>query len=131
MAVLYKNIKRMPWEKALGHVEEVQLALETRAWEIALRAEAALVEHKQDGHAFIDMAKGDIDHYVILDDTKGLDAALSIEFGRAGYIDPDTGEVYGAMEGLYILTNASNLPKKLKRLPIVRKKRNQKRKGGV
>lgn len=121
---IYKNV-----EKKLANHVEVQNELETRAWEIALRAEAELVAHKQDGHAQILLMRGDVDHYVVLDDTRGMDAAMSIEFGRAGYIDPETGIVYGAMEPLYILTNAASLPKKKKRLPIVRRRLRRKRKG--
>lgn len=124
--VIYSKV-----EETLARHADVRTELETRAWEIALRAEADLVAHKQDGHAQILLDYGKKDIYVILDDSRGMDAAMSIEFGRAGFIDPETGIQYGTMEPLYILTNAANLPKKKNRLPIVRRRLRRKRKGEI
>lgn len=129
MAVVYKGVGRRNVEEIVARHVEVQTDLENRAWAIALRAEAELLAHKQDGDAYIDLVHGDIDYYVVLDDSRGLDAALSIEFGRAGFIDPDTGEVYGAMEPLHILTNAAGVRTKGKRLPIQSRRRKLRKRG--
>ncbi|WP_405799479.1 DUF5403 family protein [Streptomyces sp. NBC_01506] len=108
--------------KVVAQHADVQGELENRAFEVGVRAEQILVEHRQDGHAEIDIEHGDIDYYVVLSDERGQKAALSIEYGReAGEYevrDPETGELvtveYGAMEGLYVLATASHLPKKRK-----------------
>lgn len=122
---LYKNV-----EKALAKNEFVQDFMEDVLFVMEAVATVSLIEHKQDGHASIETAHGRIDHYLILNDERGQDAALSIEFGRAGYIDPETGEVWGAMEPLYILTNAANLPRKGKRVARVVRSRPSRRRAG-
>lgn len=96
--------------------------LENRAFEVGVRAEQILIAHRMDGHSEITVEHGDIDYYVVLSDERGQKAALSIEYGReAGEYDvrdPETGEMvtreYGAMDGLYVLAEASHLPKKRK-----------------
>jgi hypothetical protein len=123
MAKVYLNIN-----KKLAQNEGVQAELEARTFEIAARAEVELVRHHQDGDAEIDIEHGDVDWYVILSDERGQKAAMSIEYGRAGYIDPETGEHYDAMDGLFVLHNAAHLPKQSHpkiRVPVLRK-----RKGG-
>ncbi|ATI18877.1 hypothetical protein SEA_JANUS_14 [Streptomyces phage Janus] len=108
--------------KIVAQHADVQDELERRTFEVAVRAEQLLIQHRQDGHAEIDIEHGDIDYYVVLSDERGQKAALSIEYGReAGEYevrDPETGEMvtveYGAMEGLFILAQASHLPKKRK-----------------
>lgn len=108
--------------KIVAQHSDVQAELENRAFEVGVRAEQILIEHRQDGHAEIDVEHGDIDYYVVLSDERGQKAALSIEYGReAGEYevrDPETGEMvtreYGAMDGLYVLATASHLPKKRK-----------------
>ncbi|MFJ6183764.1 DUF5403 family protein [Streptomyces sp. NPDC092295] len=108
--------------KIVAQHAAVQAELENRAFEVGVRAEQILVEHRQDGHAEIDIEHGDIDYYVVLSDERGQKAALSIEYGReAGEYevrDPETGEMitveYGAMDGLYVLATASHLPKRRK-----------------
>jgi hypothetical protein len=132
MAEIFRrmNGKGTAVDKAIAKSVVVQQRLDVGAFEIGVRAEDLLLEHQQEGHARIQIASGDVDRYVILDDDAGDEAALSIEFGRAGYIDPETGETYGAMDGLYILTQAAGLKKdRSKRLPKERK-RQRKSKGG-
>lgn len=123
MATVYRKVRGMPIQELIAHTEEVQEELMMRSWEIAMRAEANLVRHKREGDAQILLMQGDIDHYVVLDDTRGKDAAMSMEFGRAGFIDPDSGLVYDRMEPLYILTDAANLPKKGSGIRAPKKKR--------
>lgn len=121
MAYVYKGWDGRPISEQIALLDGVQAVLEAKAFEIGVRAEEILLHHRQEGHAQILLMEGDIDHYVVLDDERGMDAALSIEFGRAGYIDPETGKVVGAMEPLYILTQAAHLPRKSKRMPALGK----------
>lgn len=114
MAVIYRRVGGQKLEKLLALNEGVQYELESRQLQIALRAEALLAEHRLEGHAEITLADGKVDKYVILNDERGDKAALSIEYGRQARTDPETGEKYGAMEGLFILHRASNLPRKQK-----------------
>lgn len=126
MAKIYRSTP-----KRVAQHEGVQAALEARTFEIAARAEVELIRHRQDGHAEIDIEHGRVDWYVILSDERGQKAAMSIEYGRAGYIDPETGERYAAMDGLFILHRAAHLPKNAHpkiRVPELRK-RNRKRGG--
>ncbi|WIM95772.1 DUF5403 family protein [Actinoplanes oblitus] len=112
--------------KRVAVIEGVQAALEARTFEIAARAEVELIAHRQDGHAEIDIEHGRVDWFVVLSDERGQKAAMSIEFGRAGYIDPETGERYAAMDGLFILHRAAHLPKKSHpkiRVPELRKRK--------
>ena len=114
MAVIYKNLGGRKLEKGLAVMPGTQAALHTDTLDIAWRAEKLLIEHHADWHSEIDVDHGDVDWYVILSDERGQKAALSIEYGRAAYVDPETGEERGAMEGLYVLHRASNLPKRRK-----------------
>ncbi|MFD6636767.1 DUF5403 family protein [Micromonospora chalcea] len=105
--VIYKGL-----ERKIAKLDGVQDYLDELLFEMKAKADAELVLHKQEGHAQIEIDEGIIDRYLVLSDERGEKAALSIEFGRAGYIDPETGEVWGAMEGLHILANATGIPKK-------------------
>lgn len=108
---LYRNI-----EKALARHGAVQSYLDELLFAMKAHADVELAAHRHDGHAAIDIARGRIDHYLVLTDERGQKAALSIEFGRAGYIDPETGATWGAMDGLFILHRVARLPRKRKAL---------------
>jgi len=97
----YRNL-----EECIAHVDTVQRAVDGKADNIARRARESLTYHRDTGNARIEVAKGDIDAYVVLVDR----AALSIEFGRADRIDRE-GHLVGGMEGLHILAYATNFPK--------------------
>lgn len=122
MATVYRAVGGRPISKVIALLPEVQAELDTRMFEIAVRAEALLLEHFATGAAYIDVDRGKVDRYVILSDELGQKHALSIEYGRAAGTyqrrNPKTGRMeevsYGAMDGLYILATASNLPKKRK-----------------
>lgn len=118
MAYIYQRVDGLKFEEFIAYLPGVQDEVDDRAIEIAQRAEALLADHHVENVAHIELAKGDIDAYVVLvdtnvtnDETSKSNSALSIEFGRAGFIDDD-GSVWGEMEGLHILTRAANLPKK-------------------
>ncbi|MGW2865738.1 DUF5403 family protein [Streptomyces sp. NPDC001205] len=121
MAKVYQSVNGRKIGKYIAVNEGVQAELTARAFEIAVRAEEILVQHRADGHAEIDVEAGDNNRYVILSDDRGQKAALSIEYGRAESVivrkDRNGGkylDVLPAMDGLYILATASNLPKKRK-----------------
>jgi hypothetical protein len=147
MAEIYRGLNGKKITEVIASLDGVQDAIWERTFEIAARAEALLVQHRAEGIARIDMAKGDIDAYVVLEDANATNArssnnsALSIEFGRAGYtvqVINDQGEVIneyevGPMQGLHILEEASHLPKRSRgRAPIqkVVKVKARKRGGG-
>ncbi|AUG87198.1 tail completion or Neck1 protein [Streptomyces phage Omar] len=126
MAYVYRGLNGKNLEEFIASMPGVQDEVDSRAFEIGVRAEELLIQHRAEGIAQIEIAKGDIDAYVVLADANGTNAksgansALSIEFGRAAYdveVVDETGKVVdqytvGAMEGLHILERASHLPKK-------------------
>ncbi|MFF4244306.1 DUF5403 family protein [Streptomyces sp. NPDC001822] len=121
MATIYNYKGKRQLEKRVAVLPGVQAALEEVQFEIAARAEALLLAHRQEGHATIDVENGDVDKYVILDDERGKKAALSIEYGRAEQVvvrkDKDGQpylDVIPGSDGLFILARAANLPKKRK-----------------
>lgn len=94
-------------EECIAHVATVQHEVDSKADLIARRARASLAYHRDTGNAQIEVAKGDIDAYVVLVDP----AALSIEYGREDRLDKD-GNLIRGMEGLHILAYATNLPRR-------------------
>ncbi|MFI6275941.1 DUF5403 family protein [Streptomyces sp. NPDC050988] len=121
MAEIEDKVGRHELEKYIALLPGVQVALDEVRFEIAARAEELLLQHRLEGHARIDVVDGAVDKYVVLDDERGKAAALSIEYGRAADVVVRTdknGRTYlamqGAMDGLFILARAANLPKKRK-----------------
>ncbi|WP_394615885.1 DUF5403 family protein [Lentzea sp. JNUCC 0626] len=110
MAQVYRRVRGQKIERLIAQHATVQKRMDDLTLEGAARAEARLGEHRHDGHARIDVEQGDIDRYVVLDDERGLMAALSIEYGRkptpASEENPDGGK---GMEGLWILHDAMGL----------------------
>lgn len=106
MAVVYDRVKGMKLEELMAHQEDVQQELTDEAGAMGYKAEWLLAGHRSAGHARIHVEEGDIDRHIILDDSRGLDAAMSIEYGRKG---GDDGR--GAMRGTYILHDATGLPR--------------------
>lgn len=123
MAEIFRRVDGMVLEELVAHAEVVQDRLDFHAFDIAVRAEETLIEHRLEGHAAIEVSEGDIDKYVWLNDEAGDEAAMSIEYGRAGYIDPETGAAWGQMDGLYVITDAAGLARKSgPRQAVIRKK---------
>lgn len=106
MAVVYERVKGMPIVEAMAHQREVQADLDKRGKAMGAKAEWLLAGHRDQGHARILVEEGDIDRHIILDDARGLDAAMSIEYGRKG---GDDGR--GASRGAYVLHDATGLPR--------------------
>ncbi|QPB09612.1 hypothetical protein CPT_Spernnie_008 [Streptomyces phage Spernnie] len=149
MAYVYKGLNGKTMGDIIASLPEVQAEVDDRAFEIGVRAEELLIQHKAEGVAQIEIAKGDIDAYVVLADANGTNAksgansAASIEFGRSAYdvevVDQQghyvTEYTVGAMQGLHILEEASHLPKKSgPKVKVKRKKiriiRRKKKRGG-
>jgi len=150
MAYIYKGLDGKKIGEIIAMVDGVQAEVDARAFEIGVRAEELLLQHRAEGVAQIEIVKGDIDAYVVLADANGTNkkdnanSALSIEFGRSAYdvevVDQQgqyvTEYTVGAMEGLHILEQASHLPKKSgapvkvkrKKVRIIRRKKAKKAK---
>jgi hypothetical protein len=151
MAYIYKGLNGKTMGDIIADIDGVQAEVDARAFEIGIRAEELLLQHRAEGIAQIEIVKGDVDSYVVLADANGTNAksgansAASIEFGRSGYdvevVDQQghyvTEYSVGAMQGLHILEEASHLPKKSgpavkvkrKKVRIIRRKK-KKRGGG-
>lgn len=126
MAEIYDNIGKKELEKFLGQMPGVARTLDDTTFEVAVKAEALLQLHQDydddsDAHSSIDIERGAVDRYVVLNDDRGDKAAMSIEYGRAAgkktVRDKDGNKVeitWGESPGLFILAQASNLPKKRK-----------------
>jgi hypothetical protein len=135
MAYIYRGLNGKNLEEVIAGLDGVQAEVDARAFEIGVRAEELLLQHRAEGVAQIDIVKGDVDSYVVLADANGTNAksgansAASIEFGRSAYqvevVDQQghyvTEYTVGAMQGLHILEQASHLPKKAG--PVVKAKR--------
>ncbi|MYV51856.1 DUF5403 family protein [Streptomyces sp. SID3212] len=116
MVFLYANTPRV-----LSRHRDVQDELERVVFEIAVKAEEILVQHRADGDSSIEVEEGDVDKYVVLSDERGQKAALSIEYGRSASVvvrEDRHGNKFLAtapeMDGLYVLATASGLPKRRK-----------------
>ncbi|WP_372407208.1 DUF5403 family protein [Streptomyces luteireticuli] len=121
MATVYRSVGGRKLAKMLALEDGVQAELTARTFEIAVRAEEILVQHRAEGHSRIEVEEGRVDRYVVLSDERGQKAALSIEYGRQEYTVTRTSRQGGefevtvpAMDGLYVLATAAHLPKKRK-----------------
>ncbi|WP_411120602.1 DUF5403 family protein [Streptomyces sp. x-19] len=121
MATVYRSVGGRKLTKVLALNEGVQAELEVRTFEIAVRAEEILKQHRAEGHSEIVVEEGKVDKYVILSDDRGQKAALSIEYGREESVvvrEDRNGNKFldtiPEMDGLYVLATAANLPKKRK-----------------
>lgn len=127
---MYRRLKGSGGDvnRALAKSVVVQEALLSHAFRIGAIAEENLIKRRYSGDAKIEITDettaNNPDVYVWLNDKAGDEAAMSVEFGREGYIDPDTGERYGQMDGLFVLTDAANLHRMLAlRVPVKRARR--------
>ena len=107
MAEVYRRASNgMKVTKVIALHKVTQWSLGVHRDVIAARARAILASHRHDGHAKIDTADGRVDKYVVLDDTRGLSAAMSIEFGRG----PGTTNPRGEMNPVAPLRTAASIP---------------------
>lgn len=116
MAEVYKSVNGRKMEKFIAAADFTQDYLDDVIFEMGVRAEEDLIEHRAEGHSFIDIEAGNVDRYLILNDDRGQKAAMSIEYGRqAGeYVDDTTGATkkISAMQGLFILHKAARMKRK-------------------
>lgn len=123
---IYKRVQSgpgagLPIQQAMGHAADVQERLALEAELGAFRAEANLQRIKMKpgydtsgGHSYIEVEKGVMDWHVVLSDDRGLDAAMTIEYGRKAAermgLDSDGAFLYeqGGTQGSYILHDAMN-----------------------
>lgn len=87
MAEIYSRVFSGPGrgltiQGAMGRVDVVQDRMKLEAMNGAERADALLKMHRVSGNSRIMVQHGKVDYYVILDDERGLKAAMSIEYGR-------------------------------------------------
>ena len=113
MAFVYKEVNGRKLEQLIALHQDVQTRIDDEAIFAAQKAEALLLSHKHSGASRIEVAKGKIDAYVVLDDLRGLEAAMTIEYGRkeiAPGVDPRKPEGQSGMAGLFILHRSFNIP---------------------
>ncbi len=108
MAEVFKRAKGMKVEKVVALHERPQNWIDTEANRIGNRAKRNLAQHRHEGHAYIEVTKGDVDRWVTLNDERGQSAAMSIEFGRNATMN-DEGELSGGMRGLAVLRRAAGI----------------------
>lgn len=114
MAQVYRRVNGRKLTEVIALTETAQRAVDDEA---IFRAQiaAGLLESEpkvRTGTSEITLDKGKIDAYVVLDDTRGLQAALSIEYGRGPIEDKLTGKTIPGTKGLFILHRAFNLRRK-------------------
>jgi hypothetical protein len=112
----------------IAGLKGVQLEVDQSTDELVLRSKQLLRQHVSEKVARIEKARGRRDGYAVLVDSNvsniedaESNSALSIEFGRAGYVDPVTGEEWGESKPLRILYRAAKLTGKGG--PRIRKRR--------
>lgn len=104
MAEIYRRVNGKKTEKFLAQLDGVQATLQETADNRAAEARSLLdgrADHRTHT-SFIEVERGRVDRYVVLNDERGLLAAWSIEFGRR------SGRGGGA-HGLFVLTDAFGL----------------------
>ncbi len=89
----------------VAHLPGVKAALREEADAIGARAEGLLAAHFKGGGAHVEVTSGRVDSHVALVDP----AALSIEYGHAGFTRASDGRHVGPSEGLHILAKAADL----------------------
>ena len=99
-------------EELIAHTAEAQYATAAAADRIYIDASVILAAHHHDGHATIEREEAWVDSWVILDDTRGLGAAMTIEFGREGGNTDRAGRTVSAMEPVAPLRSAMQNAKK-------------------
>lgn len=99
MAEVYATVNGKKLTRLIALHRTVQLRLESETLYAGQTAEAILRDAKEPTNtAQIAVETGKIDKYVILDDTRGLLAAMTIEYGREGGNLDKNGKVVSRME---------------------------------
>ena len=88
MAEVYRRVNGIPLEAVIASHKDAQDAMDTFTYAAALRAEVILRGAESEFHSEIKVEQADdmyspmLSRLLVLDDTRGLKAAMSIEFGR-------------------------------------------------
>jgi len=96
--------------KVIAVTSEAQDAVTHAARQLAERASAVLSAQRHSGDAFIEVEKGKVDRYVVLNDTRGQSAAMTIEFGRQGGTTDRYGRPVSPMDPVAPLRLAASMP---------------------
>lgn len=107
MADVFRAVNGRKLTKIIALHETVQHRLDDIVLERAVVAEAILRSHEHTGASRITVEEGKIDRYVVLDDTRGQEAAMSIEYGRK--IKDEHGNVVGRTTPVRALHDAFGL----------------------
>lgn len=102
MATVYSRVNGDQIQRLIARHIDVQKELSEQAANGARRARAKLTSHRQDGDSFIEVEKGHIDRYVVLNDTRGYGAAMSMEVGH--YVKTKDGLKW--VDGIHVLGDA-------------------------
>jgi|SRR5699024_366229 len=122
---IYRRVREGPGKgmrvgTAVAFHEDTRHAVRFFAGELGRDARAILRAHHSSGDAYIEVASGraakgykrkyvEIERVVILNDTRGFGAAMTIEFGMGPGID-DEGYFYPGTEAVAPLRRAAGLP---------------------
>lgn len=109
MATVYRRVHGMKLEKAMALTQEAQDGLDRKVANRARRAELILQMHRHAGHSFIEVTRGRVDRYIVLNDTRGQKAAMTIEFGRKGGNRDKNGRLVAPSEPVAALRRAVSL----------------------
>jgi hypothetical protein len=97
---------------AASHHFHTHRSIRRKAGVVGIKAKANLAEHRHDGDSRIHVTRGgklkgtkDVDLLVVLDDERGLGAAMSIEFGR----DEETTNPRGPSNPTNVLHDAAGI----------------------
>lgn len=90
MAEVYPDTGRR-----IAYLPEVGREMRKVALAIERDARSILLAHHHDGHARIELNRGQLDYYISLSDERGLHAAAAIEFGT--YRSVGVGALMGAI----------------------------------
>lgn len=112
MATVYPEVRGQEIQRLIALHRTVQHELDRQAAEMLMKAEQKLAEHRDTGNARVGIEEGDVDRYIYLEDPdskSGPGAAMSIEYGHE--VKNKKGEDKGHVEGLWILHDATGLPR--------------------
>lgn len=110
MAEVYARVRSGPGrgmeiQRAIGFHEDVQGRMKHEATYRAAVARLILKSHRKTGDSFIEVLHGDMDYHIVLNDVRGQQAAMTIEFGRG----PGTTNPSGPSEAVAPLRRAVKL----------------------
>lgn len=113
MAVVYKKAAGYKIQKLVGMHEDVQQRMDEVAHHVRQRAVRILAQHEDQGHAFIEPVSSGTklpDRYIVLNDTRGMAAAMTIEFGRGPSYSDQGALIHPGHDPVAPLRRAAQIP---------------------